>query len=182
MNKYLKLYLKIFLQTGIPSGIVMGIFLSLKNEFHEGLLYGLYGGISFGFLMSITLGFDHIRAVKRMTYGISEETLGVNHIRNIELQLAYDEALDLCVASLNLIKKCNVRKKDCPSGKIIAKTSMTWKTWGDVISFDVRKIDSDKTGVEVSSRPLLRTTIIDFGRNLENVEKIVAFLRKHAMV
>ena len=55
---------------------------------------------------------------------------------------------------------------------------MSWKTWGYIISFEVRKIDNDRTQIKVSSRPAVSTTLVDYGSNLENVEKIISFLEK----
>ena len=105
--------------------------------------------------------------------------MDVHHLRSIELQLPYDKAFNLCIESLSLIKKCKIQKENRSQGKIIAKAGMTWKTWGDVISFDMRKIDNNRTQVTVSSRPIVRTTLVDCGKNLENVEKIIRFLKGH---
>jgi hypothetical protein len=59
---------------------------------------------------------------------------------------------------------------------------MTWKTFGDVISFEVRKIDNDRTQIKVSSRPAVRRTLVDYGKNLENMEKISSFLKEHGEI
>lgn len=174
MNRYLRL----FLATGIPFGIFMGIFYSLRYGFPSGLVDGLFKGIFFGLFMSLILGFLHSRSVKRMPSGKSEKAIGVHHVRNVELQFPYDKAFNLCIESISLIKKCKIQKEDRSQGKIVAKTGMTWKTWGDVISFEVRKIDNDRTQVLVSSRPAVRTTLVDYGKNLENVERISSFLKE----
>jgi len=175
MNRYLKL----FLATGIPFGIFMGVFYSLRYGFPEGLIAGLFAGLFLGGFMSLILGFLHSRSVKRMPFGKSKEAMDVHHVRNIELRVSYDKAFDLCIESLNLIKRCKIRKEDRSQGKVDARAGMTWKTLGDVISFDVRKIDNDRTQIEVSSRPAVRTTLVDYGKNLENVEKIIRFLKEH---
>ena len=129
--------------------------------------------------MSLILGFLHYRSVKRMSFGTSEEAMGVHHVRNVELRLPYDKAFDLCIESLNLIKKCKIQKEDLSQGEIDARAGMTWRTFGDVISFEVRKIGDDRIQVEVSSRPAVRATLVDYGKNLENVEQIAGFLNAH---
>ena len=179
MNIYLKLFLKLFLAMGIPFGIVMGIFYSFQYGFSVGLVAGLFAGILFGCFMSLILGFLHIRSVKQIPSGKPEEAMDVHHLRSIELQFPYDKAFNLCIESLSLIKKCKIQKENRSQGKIIAKAGMTWKTWGDVISFDMRKIDNNRTQVTVSSRPIVRTTLVDCGKNLKNVEKIIRFLKGH---
>lgn len=187
MNRYRKLYLKLFLGTGIPFGIIFGIIYSIiySLEYDDffigiGILAGLFGGIFYGVFMSLILGSRHIRSVKRLQYRNSEDAMGVHHVRNVELQLPYDKAFDLCIESIRLIKKSKIQKKDISQGKITAKAGMTWKTWGDLISFDIRKIDNEKTQVIVSSRPTLRATLVDYGKNLENVERIISFLKEQS--
>lgn len=175
MNRYLKL----FLAMGIPFGILMGIFDSLRYGFFSGLISGLFEGIFFGVFMSLTLGSLHSQSVKRMPYENSEESMGVHHVRNVELRLPYDDVFNICIESLSSIKKFKIQKEDRSQGKIVARTSVSWKTWGDVISFDVCRIDNNRTQVIVSSKPVVRITLVDYGKNLENVERIVEFLKKH---
>jgi hypothetical protein len=64
------------------------------------------------------------------------------------------------------------------SGKIMARSFVNWKTWGDTISFDITGISDEKTAVKVTSRPTASSTIVDYGKNLENVKTIVSFLEK----
>ncbi len=98
----------------------------------------------------------------------------------MELRLLYDQAFDLCLSSVRAVRKGKIRGKDRPLGRIDLKAGMTWKTWGEVISFDLRRMDENRTRVEVSSGPALRTTLVDYGKNLENVERIMGFLTRRA--
>jgi hypothetical protein len=104
---------------------------------------------------------------------------GVFHVRNIELLLSFERVFDLCVESLRLIPKCKIEEENRFQGIINAHAGMTWKTWGDRISFRISKIDGSKTEVEVSSRPIVKTTLVDYGKNLENIERITTFLKEH---
>lgn len=158
----------------------MGISSSFLYGIPSGLAIGAVSVIYFGGFMSLSLGFLHIKSVERMALGKSAEAMGVHHVRNVELRLPYDKAFDLCIESLSLIKKCKIRNEDRFQGRIVAKAGMTWKTWRDTISFEVRKTGNGGIQIEVSSRPALRTTMVDYGKNLENVEKIVEFLNAHS--
>lgn len=60
----------------------------------------------------------------------------------------------------------------------MARTSVNWKTWGDTISFEITGIDDESTAVKISSRPTSRTTIVGYGKNLENVKTIVSFIEE----
>ncbi len=172
----MNLFLRLFFGFGIPFGLVMGVFYSLLGGLIVGLLVGLFSTFLFGGLMSLIAGSLHIHYVRQIRSGESEEALGVHHVRRVELRLPYEEAFDLCISSLNAVKKGRIRREDRPSGRIEAKAGMTWVSWGEVISFDLRRIDENRTRVEVSSRPVLRTTLVDLGKNLENVERIAGTL------
>ncbi len=178
----MNLYLKLFLALGIPPGILTGAFGSFLFGFPVGLFVGLIAGLFAGGLFSLPVGYLHrlsvrrMLAVRRMPYGEPEGAMEVRHVRHVELRLPYDQAFDLCISSLNAVKKGRIRREDRPSGRIEAKAGMTWKSWGEVISFDLRRIDENRTRVELSSKPVLRTTLVDGGKNLENVEKIAGTL------
>lgn len=176
MNRYLKL----FLAMGIPFGIFMGIIYSLQYGFPSGIVAGLFVGLFFGVFMSLILGLVHSWSVKRIPSGKSEKAMGVHHVRNVELRLPYDKAFNLCIESISLIKKCKIQKEDRSEGKIVAKAGMTWKTLGDLISFEVHKIENDRTQIVISSRPAVVTTLVDYGKNLENVERISSFLKEQS--
>jgi len=170
--------LKIFLSSGIPFGIFMAILFSLCYGINVGLSGGLISGLIFGFLMFIILGFLHSRAVQKIAGDRSEESMGTCQVRNTELQLSYNRTFDLCIKSLDLISRCRVHEESRSHGKIIARSSVNWKTWGDTISFDITGISDEKTAVTVTSRPTSWSTLVDYGKNLENVKTIVSFLER----
>lgn len=170
--------LKIFLSNSIPFGAFMVILFSSLYGLNVGLPAGLISGLIFGFLMFIILGFLHTRAVSKISGVPSRESIRTFQDRNIKLQLPFERAFDLCIASLGVIRRCRVQEQDRSHGKIIAKSSVNWKTWGDTISFDITGTGNEETEVSVSSRPTSWSTIVDYGKNLENVEKIVSFLQK----
>lgn len=170
--------LKIFLAGGIPFGIFTGVLFSSLYGISTGLPAGLVSGLLFGFIMFIILGFLHSRAVEKIAGNRSEESMAVRQARNIELQLPYDRAFDLCIRSLDVISRCRVREEDRSQGRIMATASINWKTWGDTISFNIAAINNEKTAVKISSRPTSRTTLVDYGKNLENVKAIVSFLER----
>jgi len=169
--------LKIFMSSGIPAGTGMAIFYSLFYGFPVGLVSGLISGVFFGILMVFILGFLHGRAVKKVAYGNTEPSAGTHHVRETELPLPYDRAFDLCIASLGSLNRW-VYEEDRIHGKILARTGINWKTWGDTICFEIYGIDGGSTRVKVSSRPTARMTLVDFGKNLDNVQRIISFLEK----
>ena len=174
----MKIYLKLLLTTGVPFGILAGVIYSLLFSPLTGLIAGLLAGILFGGLMSLILGTLHTWSVKRLPFK-SKNVMDIHQVRSVEMKLLYDKVFDLCIESLRLIRKCRIVEENRSQGKIIARTGITWKSWGEIITFDIRKMN-DVIQVEISSRPVVRTTLVDYGKNLENVEKIASFLEEHA--
>ncbi len=148
----MNLYLKLFLAFGIPFGILMGAATSFLVGLPVGLIVGLLAGLFAGGLFSFIMGYLHQRSVRRMPYGERDGAMEVRHVRRVELRLPYDQAFVLCTASLNGIKRVRIRREARPLGRIEARAGMTLVSWGEVISFDLRGIDENRTWVEVSSR------------------------------
>ena len=170
--------LKIFLASGIPFGILAAVLFSFLYGINTGLSGGLVSGLLFGSLMFFILGVLHSRAVKKIAGDTSEESMATCHVRYIELPLPYDKTFDLCIESLELISRCKIYEEERSQGKIVSRSSVNWKTWGDTISFEITGISNESTAVKISSRPTTKSTIVDYGKNLENVNKVVGFLEK----
>ena len=143
------------------------------------ILVLVYMGFYGFFFLFLAIGLVHYWLVRRMPSGKSEGAMGVHHVRSVELRLPYDKAFELCVESLSTIKRCTIRNEERAQGKILARAGINWKTWGDVLSFELRDRGDEGTQIEISSRPAIRVTFVDFGKNLDNVEKISGFLNAH---
>ncbi len=168
--------IKISIAAGISSGILSGIIFSLYYGMPVGIAGGLLTGLIAGAALSFIMGPLHEMSVKKITGDGSEGSTGVNHVREIEIPMSFDESFDLCIRSLQMISRCRVKEKDHPGGRIIAGAGLNWKTWGDTILFEISAAGEGSSRIRVSSRPTARTTIVDFGKNLQNVHRIVSFL------
>ncbi|PCH68617.1 MAG: hypothetical protein COC01_03350 [Bacteroidetes bacterium] len=104
--------------------------------------------------------------------------MGVHQIRKIELSLSFDEVFNLCISSLDIVTRCKIKNLDKSNGIIEASAGISWKTWGDKISIKIHKKEENLMGIEISSKPALSTTIIDYGKNKANVEKILCHLKE----
>lgn len=164
-------------------GVYAGVLFGIRHSFNDGILWGasttVIAGVVFGGPMSLIFVTVHKRLVRRISNDTSPETMGVHHVRRLELSLSYGTTFDVCLEALRSIKGCRVRDSDRSLGSIEAKTGSSWKTLGDSISIVVHEIGKGLVHVKISSEPLLRTTMLDFGRNLDNVQKICQFLIDH---
>jgi len=140
-------------------------------------IYGFLSALVSGFFKGvfIFLIFAFLLCILRFL----QKKMGVHQMQKVELRLPYDKVFNLCVESLRLINKCMIQKEDRFQGRIDAKVGMTWKSVGEIITFEIWRVDNNRTQVEISSRPALGTTFFDFGKNSGNVETIISFLKEH---
>jgi hypothetical protein len=62
------------------------------------------------------------------------------------------------------------------SGKLVFRTGLSWSSWGEVISLRLEPIDETSTLVHLHSRPWLPTTLIDYGKNQQNLAQLQRML------
>ena len=174
----MNLYLKSVLAMGGPMTLFMVIVFTCLGSSSDEVLY--FGTLTFVIFGGLGLVFSFIQVIlnRRIQPDKPEEAQKVRHVREIELQLPYNDAFNVCCESLASIQCCAIEKKDLSQGKIVAKAGTSLRSWGEVITFDIEQVDAWRTRVRVSSRSPLRTTIIDWGKNLENVQKIAQYLKE----
>lgn len=172
----MNLYLKTLLVFG-PFGILMGVLGVMAFGFSFGLKFGMLFFLGVWGIV-LVLSFIHVKLSERMHPEDPDEVHKVHHVREIELSLPFDDAFNLCNESLTLLDRCSIVKKDLSQGKIVAKKGPSLWSTGEVISFDIQQTNVWQSRIILSSKPPLRTTLIDFGRNLKNVEKIGQYLRE----
>lgn len=163
---------------------------ALANAFKPALEEGEgapAAAVVFGFLLMLLAGFGRLvhwlstrgRSAEEATAAPRYGAMAVHQTRALELQLPYDQTFDLCLAALSSVRGAVVKEHDRAVGKVVAKTGLMGRSNGELLEIDVTRVDADKTRVNVSSRPRWSITIFDFtGKNLENVERITAFLSR----
>lgn len=172
-------YIKLFLLTSVPFGIIFSLYYFIIFGYLIPLFYIIFGGLTFGFLMTIIIGSINYFSIKRLNLEKSKEAYKLHHIRSFDITLSYNEVYKKCLKSVNLIQNCKIKYKDYSTGKIEALTGLNLKSWGEIITFDLQKIDKNKTQVKISSKPAVPITFVDYGKNLENIEIIASDLNNY---
>jgi hypothetical protein len=103
----------------------------------------------------------------------------VRQRRRAVIPLPRAAALRLCAESVGRLPKGRVKRVDEGQGVVEAENGFTWKSFGESIRFTVLGGDESVQLVEVESRPSLRTTLVDYGRNHDNVVALVSHLVEH---
>lgn len=152
-----------------------------------GIAFGLYFAFlrlsSFDFLIGFSLGcfaglilqFISDYKTRKVKSDATEKDFGVRQKRSFVLFYNYDQTFELCLESIYHLQKGKLKHKNHLEGLITAKTGMNWQTFGNTINYSFVKITESTTEVEVTTSPILSTTLVDYGEGLKTIEALKKF-------
>ncbi|WP_054027694.1 hypothetical protein [Bacillus sp. FJAT-28004] len=151
-------------------------FSGFSSVIKASILYGVLCGILFTFIV-LFYQWYYLRNM-----GLNKN--GISVVNSIEFEAEGDkeEIFTICLESINCLKKCQIGQLNKGKGIFSVNIGINWRTWGDIIHFDIKGINENKCIVEVTSRPKMETTLIDFGKNLENIIKITNYLKSKTKI
>jgi len=157
MNRSIKIFL------------VAGLFIGLL----QGVLYTIIKGAAIGIPLGIISGFfvgGIITLLTRVMYQNKEDCF---YKETLFFRLPYEVTFNLCLQSLDIVNNHKVRLMDISQGKLIAKLGMSIISTGEIITFQVNKIDDKNTQVEVRSTPVIPSPVYHY----ETTKKIISQLK-----
>jgi hypothetical protein len=135
-------------------------------------------GIIFGAVFGFGIQFYSDYKVKQIKPDATEKDFDVRQNQTFILFYDYDRAFDLCLESIEFVKKAKVKYADKLSGTIKAKTGMTWRTFGVNIDFKVSQLTDYSAQIEVSASPIVPTTLVTYGEELKVISEISDFFQR----
>jgi hypothetical protein len=170
---------RFFFRTFVFCGFFFGLFQAAASLFEgktvaAATIVGIITGSFFGLMMAVTMTPFLARQLRRRGFDLDGELPDVDARETVAVPLPPDAALERCRAALDQLRVRTVRT-DPASAMVRGRVPMTWATWGERIECRVHPAEQGSR-VEIRSRPVLRTTLVDFGRNRENVERVSALL------
>lgn len=160
--RWLSLAARTFVVTGLAFGVVMAVI-------RHSIIGGVTASIGFGIAMS---GFA-TAATAWSTRGRPGSLSTKQHV-TFTSTLMPDQVHDAVVRALTAM---SAKITADSVSHVSARTKTSWRSWGEVLTVDVTP---SVAGVQIAilSRPRLRTTVADYGRNQENVARIESMLRE----
>lgn len=122
-------------------------------------------------VFSILTVYSYLKKLKNKGIVINSENLKVKHKKVITTQKNSEEILSKIKQNADF-KQLKIDKTN--SGFKI-NTNHSWSSWGEVVEIDIKN-----KSIEISSRPKYPLTLLDNGRNKENVEAITAIIKNVA--
>lgn len=172
MKRFIIYYLKFFL-------LLFFIPLSIKFIFRLFGLndqYGAFEEASSSFKLALVLTLilvtSHISLLKRrkIPFEDFESALKVSDeivvSRNIE-EIKSIISTDFISRFKKIFKKIKTN-----NNAYLIKTKMTIQSFGEQIDLRLEKLHQNETKIIISSKPVVKGTLIDYGKNKENIKKI----------
>jgi hypothetical protein len=156
----MKRFFKLFFVNGISFGVVMGL---ISHNF----VGELFEGVFFGFFMAVALIIMEKISLGKM--GKKSSDIGVRQEKKFNVPLSKVEVIKKVRDVLGEMK-INITKDDSQNGIIEAKTGINLKSFGEILTIKFFENENEMV-VFVESHPSLPTTMVDYGKNLQNVEK-----------
>lgn len=172
MKAILTLYVRLFLVFSVIFGLLTFL-LALVGPETLDLNRTIYKALFFGICMSLFLGTIHILALKRMGLkSITSDDIGVVQHRRVLSNLNFSQIVDK-LKSIPFTRKMETSD----SGQSLTiHTGASWKSWGETIKIVSLQETEKGMEYEIISQPKIRTTLVDNGRNLQNVMRIEELL------
>jgi sulfur carrier protein ThiS len=171
MTPVIRLYVKVFLRVAIPFVLVMAL-LQLDRDLNEILMGLLFNTVLAG-VVSIILVKIHIWSLRQDgVESLDERTLAVRQSKEIKFQFTLHELLDRLKMDLELGTQKILEYPD----RIEIFTAVTWSSWGEKIDLHIHETDIGERVLQISSRPKSGFTILDYGKNRSNVERIATLM------
>ena len=169
MKMTTKLYLKSFVLYGLIFGLIMAVW-EYIDEGKINIWKQIFQGVFFGGFMSWTTVTAQKRAIRKQgKKELTEDDFKVSQSELINDQISIQEIYAL-LGKNEIANKWRLKIQD---SKITGKTKTSWFSRGEIIT-----ISSMKTKIKIESKPVLRTTIFDNGKNRENVLLIREMIEK----
>ena len=169
----LKRYVITFVKAAVYFGFFMCLVVIFQNYFrgNEAFLSiggGVFAGFLFGFFV-VLLEFISDRMFKKK--GISYSNSNINQKRKIKINKNISDIVSSYKGAILSLNKAKILREDIEL--ILVKTGVSWKRFGEMVSISATALNDENTIIEIASRPSLRLTMMDYGKNSENVELLV---------
>ncbi len=162
-----------FIIVALVVGLPAGIFFSIINVSLEGFGVGLIAGVIcslLGFAVIVPVDiFTKIKCYRK--YGLVD--FRVRQQRILHIDADYDTICETFQQEFRAWKGMQLRNKDMKRGIIEVETRRSWKTFGEKITVTLLKSGNRRVLVTISSKPRIFTTMLDYSKNFENLERII---------
>ena len=166
----MKMVMGKYFKTGVISALLVGVSLFacyylLLEQAMNTLMGVMVAAVVFGISIGVASYYGDMQLRQR---GYDVSSTSPNQQLSVKVTATPEQVFERC-KELAFFRRIDIHAHDARHGKIVAMTGPTWKSAGETVQIIIRKINENQTRVCILSSPALKTTLLDFGKNLENV-------------
>jgi uncharacterized protein (DUF1499 family) len=174
------LFFRVFCFCGILFGALQALLAAVQGaSAGETVFIGLSAGLFFGLFLAAFVTAAHHWRLKKTGMNPATTDTRVDVQERITLPLPSDQALALCRSAVTQVPRASDVQVDAAAAMVAARVGMSWASFGEHIECRVTPAEGAAV-VSIRSRPVLATTLVDYGKNRENVERIRAYMARRA--
>jgi len=169
--------------------ILIFFLLTLAIEWFSGQIDHLLNIALYSIVLSVVISLFftamHVNTIRKVvTENINFDRYKIKHSKVINLNVNEQELVQLLKDELD-DKNWSLLKESESEDEIVLKfkTPISWNSWGEVVYVRFFPGETTNIQIEITSIPILSSTILDYGKNKNNVdmlsERVKAFSEPH---
>jgi hypothetical protein len=160
-----------FVATAVPMGVFAGLFTwGLRGSPSRGAILGVEAGTSFGALMTAVLVGLHVLGARRCGARVAD----VHQADAFVVPGDIERVQAAAEGALREVGVASVRTTRSDTVLLEGRTPWSLQSSGEIVRIEIGPPTGECVPVHVASRPAWRTTLVDYGKNLTNVEVLRA--------
>ena len=100
-----------------------------------------------------------------------------SHEETITVPVPVADAFQRSVSATEALKRAKVDQSDEQAGVVELKVGVSFKSWGERVRIELSPEGEGSTRAQVTSRASLKTTMADYGKNRDNVQRVTEWLQ-----
>lgn len=161
-----------FVVTLILSSFVTGVSIGIVTAIQRGLAQGAKVAAVAFLLVGVSMGIILIPFQLFWTRKLTSPERQPRQFRDFTVAGTLSPILDLLYKALSELGFIRSIEMNLESNSITARTRMSWASYGEVITIEARTLEEGKVLVRISSRPAVKFTVADYGKNARNLQAI----------
>jgi hypothetical protein len=158
----------------------LGMLGALYTHDLGGAMLGGILGIVVGSVLGMGLMYRHKEEVKKVTGGVvTDELLDSTHTRVIDVALPYQQTVDLCKQTLNIVGSGNILAETESQGMTIhaeVRLNSSQRRFKQYVTFKIDPKDGFSRVMVKSETSSSMSRGLDYGASLETIQRITRFL------
>jgi hypothetical protein len=102
--------------------------------------------------------------------------MGKGHEETVSVPLGIDEAYRRALSATDAFNRAKVSAADEQAHRVELKVGMSFKSWGEKVTIGLTPEGEGVTRADLSSQASLGTTMVDYGKNHDNVQQVKDWL------